>query len=96
MCATLSGCGNGGCASGKHPLGREEAILLAGYLSVPSPAGRAGAQAHGGLRQLSLMNSPVGGTGIAALADSLHANTSLLSLDLVCSLHPAVPVTSSS
>ena len=93
MRATFGGCGIDGCAAGKHPLGREEAILLAGYLSVPSPAGRAGA--HGGLRQLSLMNSPVGGTGIAALADSLHANTSLLALDLVCPLHPAVPVTSS-
>ena len=29
------------------------------------------------------MNSTVAGTGIAALADSLHSNTSLLSLDLV-------------
>lgn len=70
-------------AAGKQALGREEAILLAGYLSVPAPTGRSAASAHCDLEQLSLMNSPVGGTGIAALADSLHSNTSLLSLDLV-------------
>lgn len=69
--------------AGKLALGREEAILLAGYLSVPAPGGSSAAAAHSGLRQLSLMNSPVGGTGIAALADSLHSNTSLVSLDLV-------------
>eukprot|EP00892_Ulva_mutabilis_P009323 jgi/Ulvmu1/6763/UM030_0099.1 len=67
--------------AGKQPLGREEAILLAGYLSVPSPGARP--RAHEGLRRLSLVNSTVAGTGIAALADSLQSNTSLHSLDLV-------------
>lgn len=71
-------------STGKEVLGREEAILLGGYLSVPSPTDQE--DVKGSLKRLSLMNNTVNGTGMAALADCLKANRTLTHLNLVLSL----------
>ena len=67
--------------AGKEALGREEAVLLGGYLSVPAPTDQD--DVRGSLVALNLLNNPVVGTGMAALAASLRANRSLTHLDLV-------------
>lgn len=67
--------------TGKEVLGREEAVLLGGYLSVPAPTDQYNVK--GSLQSLNLMNNPVVGTGMLALADSLKANHTLTYLNLV-------------
>ena len=67
--------------AGKEVLWREEAVLLGGYLSVPTPTDQD--YVKGSLESLNLMNNPVVGTGMAALAGCLQANRTLTRLNLV-------------